>query len=263
MSRLHPTVQGVGEGKSRAGIGKSGEVVYTHHMSAARTRRLSAARSRRRFDGVLFDLDGTLADTLEDLADAMNRVLRGEGLPEHGYAEYQRMIGHGIHQLVRNALPGDERDEAAVTRCFTLMMADYGEHSLVKTHLYPGVTGLLRALRDAGLALAVLSNKADAPTRRIVAALFADDTFAAVAGAQPDVPLKPDPAGALLAAASLGLEPGRMLYVGDSPTDMRTARAAGMTPVGVSWGFRTRDELAEAGASAVLDDPLELLGLLG
>jgi phosphoglycolate phosphatase len=224
---------------------------------------MSTPRTHGRFDGVLFDLDGTLADTLEDLADAMNRVLRGEGLPEHSYAEYQRMIGHGIHELVRAALPADRRDEATVTRCFALMMADYGEHSLVKTHPYPRVAELLRALRDAGLALAVLSNKADEPTRRIVAALFADDAFAAVAGARPGVPLKPDPAGALLAAERLGLEPGRMLYVGDSPTDMRTARAAGMTPVGVSWGFRTRDELAEAGASAVLDDPLQLLGLLG
>jgi phosphoglycolate phosphatase len=230
-------------------------VVYTLHMSASRT--------ARRFDGVLFDLDGTLADTLEDLADAMNRVLRGEGLPEHTYAGYQRMIGHGIHELVRAALPADGRDEATITRCFEMMMADYGEHSLVKTHPYAGVPELLRALRDAGLALAVLSNKADGPTRLIVAALFADDAFAAVAGARPEVPLKPDPAGALLIAASLGLDPRRVLYVGDSPTDVRTARAAGMTPVGVSWGFRTRDELAEAGASTVLDDPLELLGLLG
>jgi phosphoglycolate phosphatase len=224
---------------------------------------MSGSRTSTRFDGVLFDLDGTLADTLEDLADAMNRVLRREGLPEHTYAEFRRMIGHGIHQLVRDALPADRREEATVTRCFALMMADYGEHSLVKTQLYAGVPELLRALRDAGLELAVLSNKAHEPTRRIVAALFADDVFAVVAGAQPDVPLKPDPAGALLIAASLGLEPGRMLYVGDSPTDMHTALAAGMTPVGVSWGFRTRDELAEAGAGAVLDDPRELLGLLG
>jgi phosphoglycolate phosphatase len=215
-----------------------------------------------RFDGVLFDLDGTLADTLEDLADAMNRVLRGEGLPEHGYADYQRMIGHGIHQLVSGALPADRRDEPTVDRCFALMMADYGEHSLIKTHLYAGVPELLDALRARGLKLAVLSNKADEPTRRIAAALFAGDAFAAVAGALPDVPLKPDPAGALRAAANLGLDPGRMLYVGDSPTDMRTALAAGMTPVGVSWGFRTRDELVEAGASAVIDHPLELLRLI-
>jgi len=215
-----------------------------------------------RFDGVLFDLDGTLADTLEDLAAAMDRVLRREGLPGHGYAEYQRMVGHGIRQLVSAALPADRRDEATVDRCFARMMADYGEHSLIKTHLYDGVAELLDALRGRGLKLAVLSNKADEPTRRIVTALFADGAFDAVAGARPDVPLKPDPAGALLAATSLGLDPGRMLYVGDSPTDMRTALAAGMTPVSVSWGFRTRGELVEAGASAVLDHPLQLLELL-
>jgi phosphoglycolate phosphatase len=215
-----------------------------------------------RFDGVLFDLDGTLADTLEDLADAMDRVLSGEGLPGHSYAEYQRMIGHGIHQLVSAALPAHRRDEPTVDRCFALMMADYGAHSLVKTHLYDGVAELLSALRAAGLKLAVLSNKADEPTQRIVAALFADSAFDAVAVARPDVPLKPDPAGALLVATSLGLEPARMVYVGDSPTDMRTALAAGMKPVGVSWGFRTREELGEVGASAVIDSPLELLRLI-
>jgi phosphoglycolate phosphatase len=215
-----------------------------------------------KYDGVLFDLDGTLADTLEDLADAMDRVLRGEGLPGHGYAEYRRMIGHGIRRLVSAALPADRRDDPTVDRCFARMIADYGEHSLVKTHLYDGVAELLAALKAVGLKLAVLSNKADEPTRRIVAALFADGAFDAVAGARPDVPLKPDPAGALLAAASLGIEPGRTIYVGDSPTDMRTALAAGMTPVGVSWGFRTRGELVEAGASAVIDHPPELLALL-
>jgi phosphoglycolate phosphatase len=214
-----------------------------------------------RFEGVLFDLDGTLADTLEDLADAMNRVLSGEGLPEHRYAEYQRMIGHGIHQLVSAALPADRRDEPTVDRCLAQMMADYGEHSLTKTHPYADVPELLDALRARGLKVAVLSNKADEPTRRIVAALFASGAFDAVAGARTDVPLKPDPAGALRAAASLGLDPGRMLYVGDSPTDMRTALAAAMTPVGVSWGFRTRGELVEAGASVVIDHPLELLAL--
>ena len=215
-----------------------------------------------RLDGILFDLDGTLADTLEDLADAMDRVLRGAGLPGHGYAEYRRMVGHGIRQLVSAALPADRRDDPTVDACFAQMMADYGAHSLIKTHVYADVPELLAALRVRGLKLAVLSNKADEPTQRIVAALFADGVFDAVAGARTDVPLKPDPAGALLIAASLGLEPGRMLYVGDSPTDMRTALAAGMTPVGVSWGFRTRDELLEAGASALLDHPRELLGLL-
>ena len=245
MSALHPTVPAGRAGKPRAGISRPcacikrpRAVVYTLHMSGPQ-------RSRR-FDGILFDLDGTLADTLEDLADAMNRVLLGEGLPEHSYAAYQRMIGHGIRELVSAALPADRRDDPTVDRCFARMMADYGEHSLVKTHPYAAVPELLNALKAAGLKLAVLSNKADEPTRRIAAALFADGAFDAVAGARPDVPLKPDPAGALRAAASLGLEPGRMLYVGDSPTDVRTAIAAGMTPVGVSWGFRARDELVEA-----------------
>jgi len=254
MSPLHPTVPGGRASKPCACITWPRAVVYTLHMSGTRT--------PKRFDGVLFDLDGTLADTLDDLADAMNRVLTGECLPEHTIAEYQRMIGHGIHQLVSAALPVDRRGERTVGRCFALMMADYGEHSLVKTRPYDDVPELLNALRAAGLRLAVLSNKADELTRGVAAALFADGAFDAVAGALPDVPLKPDPAGALRAAARLELEPGRMLYVGDSPTDMRTALAAGMTPIGVSWGFRSRGELVEAGASAVIDRPLELLALL-
>jgi phosphoglycolate phosphatase len=216
----------------------------------------------RRFDGAIFDLDGTLADTLEDLSDAMNRVLRGEGLPEHGYAAYQRMIGHGIHQLVREALPAEQGDDLTVDRCFALMMADYGAHSLVKTHPYDGVPELLAALKSGGVRLAVLSNKADEATRRIVEALFPAGTFDAVAGAVPGVPLKPDPAGALLAARSLGAGPEGIVYVGDSPTDMRTAVAAGMAAVGVAWGFRTRGELLESGASTVVDRPAELLALI-
>jgi len=246
MSRLHPTVPG-------ARAGKPGVVVYTLNMSASRT--------PRRFDGVLFDLDGTLADTLEDLADAMNRVLRSEGLQEHSYDDYQRMIGHGIHRLVGDALPPGARDDETIARCFDRMMEDYSAHSLVKTHLYDGIAELVRALRAGGVKLAVFSNKADEATRRIVDGLFPAGSFDVVAGARPGVPLKPDPTGALLVAARLGVAPSGIVYVGDSPTDMRTAAAAGMRPVGVSWGFRTRDELVGAGAGTVLDRPLQLLDL--
>ena len=215
------------------------------------------------FDAVIFDLDGTLADTLEDIADAMNRVLRRRALPVHGYASYRLMIGKGLRNLVGEALPSEMRSEATVAACLEQMMAEYGEHCLDKTHLYDGIAELVGALRAGGVRLAVLSNKADELTRRIVGALFAVGTFEAVVGARPDLPLKPDPAAALLVAGRLGAPPARIAYLGDSGVDMRTATAAGMTAVGVSWGLRGRDELIAGGAHMVLDHPLELIARRG
>jgi phosphoglycolate phosphatase len=215
------------------------------------------------FDGVIFDLDGTLVDTLEDVADAMNRVLALEGAPGHGYDEYRYLIGHGIRNLVTEALPAELRSAERVERCYARMLEDYGAHALVKTRPYPGVPGLVRALRADGVPLAVHSNKADAPTQAIVAALLDPDDFVAVAGARPDAPLKPDPSVALDIAARFGLPPARVAYVGDSLVDMRTGTAAGMLPIGAGWGFRTRGELVENGARAVIDAPLDLLGLRG
>jgi phosphoglycolate phosphatase len=211
------------------------------------------------FDAVIFDLDGTLADTLDDLADAMNRVLAARGLASHTPASYKLMIGHGLRNLVHEALPPERRSAEAVAACLDEMMASYSEHCLEKTRLYEGVPELLEELRGQAVALAVLSNKADELTRRIVAALCEPGTFALVAGARPGVPLKPDPAAALLVAAALGVAPDRIAYVGDSGVDMRTASAAGMIAVGVSWGFRTSGELIEGGALVVLDHPRELL----
>ena len=211
------------------------------------------------FDAVMFDLDGTLADTLEDIADAMNRILRGRRFPVHGDNAYRLMIGKGLGNLVRETLPPEARTEATVAACLDQMTADYREHCLDKTHLYDGIAELVGALRVDGVGLAVLSNKADELTRRIVDGLFAPGTFEVVAGARPDLPLKPDPAAALLVGRRLGVPPARIAYVGDSGIDMRTATAAGMVAVGVSWGFRMRDELVEGGARVVLDHPLELL----
>ncbi len=211
------------------------------------------------FDAVIFDLDGTLADTLDDIADAMNRVLAGRGCATHSPASYMLMIGSGLRNLVGEALPPELRNAETVAACLDEMMASYREHCLDKTRLYDGVPELLERLRAQGVAMAVLSNKADELTRRIVAALCEPDTFALVVGARPGVPLKPDPAAALLVAEALGVAPDRIAYVGDSGVDMRTASAAGMIAVGVSWGFRTSGELIEGGALVVLDHPGELL----
>ena len=213
------------------------------------------------FEGVICDLDGTLVDTLEDLADAMNRTLSREQAPGHSYATYKLLIGKGIRNLVGQALPREQRNDETIDRCYARMIADYGEHCLVKTRRYEGVAELLGGLRAAGVRPAVLSNKSDALTRRIVDGLFGPDDFDLVMGAQPGLPLKPDPAAALLISDHLGVAPARIVFLGDSGIDMATAGAAGMIAVGAAWGFRTKDELVENGARAVLDHPLELLEL--
>jgi phosphoglycolate phosphatase len=141
------------------------------------------------------------------------------------------------------------------------MIADYRGHCLVKTRLFDGIVELLAGLHDEGVTLAVFSNKADDLTRRIVESLIGADVFEEVVGAQPAIPLKPDPAGALLVAGRLGIVPERIAFVGDSGIDMLTATRAGMIAVGVSWGLRERDELLANGADAIIDHPLELLEL--
>lgn len=222
---------------------------------------MSTQTPRGSLDAVVFDLDGTLADTLEDIADAMNRVLRRRGLPAHDYAAYRRMIGKGLRNLAAEAMPPARRTDEAVGATLADMLADYGGNLLVKTRLHEGVAELLQALRAAQVPMAVCSNKADDLTRRIVRGLVGPGTFAAVVGARPGLPLKPDPASTLLAAEGLAAPPERIAYVGDSDVDMLTAANAGMVPVGVSWGFRTRRELVEAGARMILDRPRELLDL--
>jgi phosphoglycolate phosphatase len=214
-----------------------------------------------KFDVVIFDLDGTLVDTLEDLADAMNRVLSGEQAPVHSYPTYKLLVGKGIRNLVGQALPAAKRSDQTITRCYEAMIADYGEHCLVQTRRYDGIAELVSGLRAEGAKLAVLSNKSDELTRRIVESLFGPGDFDVVMGAQPGLPLKPDPTVALLISDRLGVAPGRMVFLGDSGIDMLTATAAGMIAVGAGWGFRTKDELVENGAHVVLDHPRELLEL--
>ena len=210
------------------------------------------------FDAAIFDLDGTLADTLEDLADATNRLLIAERFPTHDYAWYRLAIGNGVRQLITSAIPKEEWTEETVGTYVGRMMADYDQHCLVRTQLYDGIAEALSTLRANGVRLAVNSNKPDAPTRRIVEALIAPGTFEAVMGARPDVPLKPDPAAALQISERFGIGPSRIAYIGDSRVDMLTAAAAGMIAIGVSWGFRTKAELVENGAAVVLDQPDQL-----
>jgi len=213
-------------------------------------------------DAVLFDLDGTLLNTLEDLAESMNRSLARLGHPAHGVDAYRYFVGDGVVNLARRALPPSARDEATVRACVKAMEVEYAVRWAEKTRPYPGVPELLDALSGRGVRMAVLSNKPDRFTRLMVAELLPHWRFAAVCGATPETARKPDPAAALAIAAAVGSPPEKFLYVGDTDTDMKTAVAAGMLPVGAAWGFRPVQELLDNGAVEIIHSPPDLLKLL-
>lgn len=205
--------------------------------------------------GVLFDLDGTLLNTLQDIAAAMNRALTRHGLAPYPAADYRFLVGNGAVKLAERVTKNQPALRQAV---YDDYMADYAAHSLVATAPYAGITGLLDELRARGLRLAVVSNKPEADTQRVIGHFFAH-TFDLVRGQRQDTPVKPDPAGPLAVAEALGIAPGDWLYLGDTSVDMICALAAGMQPVGVAWGFRPEDELWKSGARWVIHRPEELL----
>ncbi len=211
---------------------------------------------------VVFDLDGTLADTITDLAGAVNRTLSRRGLPEHGFDDYKLMVGEGFRNLIARALPEELRQDDYIESARAEAAADYAGRCLERTRPYAGVRELLSALAAKSVPLAVLSNKPDYLTKKCVSGLFPSVSFALVRGETPDFPRKPDPASVLDACARLGAAPAEVLYLGDSGVDMRTAKAAGMTALGALWGFRGEAELREAGADALLSSPLDLLDYL-
>ena len=207
---------------------------------------------------VLFDLDGTLLDTLADLADAMNRVLNRHGFPVHDYESYKYMIGNGMETLTRRALPSQSFPEEAVAGYLQELRVEYGAHWMDQTKPYPGIEELLAFLHQYEVRLAVLSNKADGFTKQMIRHFLPNGDFEIVEGAKPGVPLKPDPNAALSITARMNLAPADFLYLGDTGVDMRTAHAAGMYPVGVLWGFRKAEELEENGAEFLLKHPVGL-----
>jgi phosphoglycolate phosphatase len=210
--------------------------------------------------GIVFDLDGTLLNTLEDLADAVNRVLSETGFPTHGLDAYRYFVGNGSLMLVKRALPENRReDEVLVRSCLEAFLRDYGQNWMVKTKPYEGVPAMLDALAERGLKLAILSNKKDEITKKSVRELLSRWKFDAVLGQRDEVPAKPDPAAALEITEGLHILPEELIYLGDSAVDMKTAVAAGMFPVGALWGFRTSEELVAGGARALISRPLDLL----
>lgn len=214
------------------------------------------------FRAVLFDLDGTLLNTLEDIGDATNYALAQLGFPPHPICAFRYFIGDGVPNLLRRAIPAECQTPEILARGVALMREEYARCWAAKTRPYPGVSDLLDALVHRRIPMAVFSNKPDEFTRLCVAQLLPRWSFVGVMGASPDWPPKPDPAGALEMARRMQSPPSETLYLGDTNTDMQTATAAGMHPVGALWGFRTAAELLTHGARVLLDTPGDLLRLL-
>ena len=214
---------------------------------------------------VIFDLDGTLLDTLNDLAASGNEVLSTRGLSVHSADAYRNFIGHGMVNLVKRIFPPDHqpRDEAEVEQLLAEYRAAYAKRWKDTTTLFPGVEGLLDELAGLQIPIAVLSNKAHDFTLQCVRHFLGNWDWKAVYGVRENAGKKPDPTGALSAAAEMRVTPDRCWFVGDSDVDMLTAQNANMIPVGVSWGFRGVEELRGAGAAEILEHPNDLLQILG
>jgi len=215
------------------------------------------------YKAVLFDLDGTLLNTLDDLGDSMNAVLATRGYPTHPISSFTGFVGDGVENLVRRALPAAaSADHALVAEVVPLMRAEYARRWKDKTRPYDGIPEMLEALASRGLRLTVLSNKPHPATVEVVGHFFPSGRFDAVLGARPGVPIKPDAGAARDVARQLGIPPQEFLYLGDTNTDMQTARAADMYAVGALWGFRTADELLECGAQVLVSHPHDLVTLV-
>ena len=209
---------------------------------------------------VLFDLDGTLINSLPDISGCMNAVLKQHGLPVHPQDAYRHFIGNGSRVMASRAA-GNVPAETVET-----LYADYcplyAAHCYDFSYVYDGIRELLAALRSYGMRLAVFSNKEDPDVLNVINHYFPASTFEVIRGHLPHMPLKPDPAGALAIAAEMGVDPAECWYLGDTAVDINTCHAAGMNLIAVTWGFRSIEELISAGAERIVDTPAQALEVI-
>jgi phosphoglycolate phosphatase len=215
-----------------------------------------------KFKSVIFDLDGTLINTLDDLTNSLNVVLKMNGLPEVSIDECRRDVGWGLKYLIQHSINGHDNDEELVDKCVIQMKSEYKNNLLVKTRPYQGIPEMLSTIAEGNIPISVLSNKDEDLTVRICAELFSKGLFATVKGGRNDIPRKPDPTRALEIAEIMKSEPADVLYVGDSGVDMNTACNAGMFAAGVLWGYRDAEVLKNAGAKILINKPEEIIRLL-
>jgi len=213
------------------------------------------------YKACVFDLDGTLLNSLKDLAISANHALEAQGFSAHEIDEYRYFVGRGVPKLIEATLPEDARTPEILSKTRDLFNGYYDAHYRDYTLPYDGIPELLAELKKLDFKLAVVSNKPQNFTRKLVTEIFGD-CFDVVIGAREGLPAKPDPAGAFEACAVMEVRPSRCIYLGDSGVDMLTAKAAGMLATGVLWGFRSRDELLENGALELISHPSEVLKLI-
>lgn len=211
---------------------------------------------------VIFDLDGTLLDTVADLANATNQALECCGYPVHPVDAYYQFVGNGINKLFARALPAEVSDDWNVQRIRELFVPYYNQHNADCSRPYPGIVELLRELQEGGVKLAVASNKYQEATLKLVHHFFPDISFVSIYGQRENVPIKPAPDIVYDILRDMGVAKEDVLYVGDSGVDMQTARNAGVDSVGVTWGFRSEEELIEYGAMHIVHRAEEILSVV-
>lgn len=210
---------------------------------------------------VIFDLDGTLLNTIDDLGDSVNYVLKKHNYPTFSIEEYKYKVGNGMRKLIERSLPKSEQTDEKIEKILAEFMAYYGEHKMDKSAPYDNIEQLLKTLKQKGVKTAVVTNKAHISAKPLMDEVF-PNLFDAVIGQKEGVPTKPDPTSVFAVLKELGVSADECLYLGDSGVDMQTAKNAGIFGIGVLWGFRKADELIENGAKKLIGKPQELLELL-
>lgn len=210
---------------------------------------------------IIFDLDGTLLNTIEDLGHAANHALQACGFPTHDISSYPYFVGNGVGRLIERVLPTDHRDPETISRTRELFQAYYDRHLRDHTQPYPGITEMLERLAQSGLKFAVASNKYQAAVTALVAHFFPRLPFEAIHGMRPDIPAKPDPSIVFNILSTIPTAKSEVLYVGDSGVDIETARRACIENVGVTWGFRPLSELRRFYAEHIISSPAELIDI--
>lgn len=211
---------------------------------------------------IIFDLDGTLLNTLEDLADAANHILAAHGFPTHPVDAYRYFVGNGMTKLIERILPEGKKTPEFINPCLKEFLAYYTEHMHDKTTVYQGITEVLTQLQDRGVKLSVATNKAHVAVVPLMAEYFPTIHWDALIGQRPGVPVKPDPTVVFDILATTGCEASEALYLGDTSVDMETAHRAGVRAVGVLWGYRPRTELEAADADIIIEKPEDLMKLV-
>lgn len=213
------------------------------------------------FKGVIFDLDGTLLNTLHDLSDSVNIALAAKGYPQHEYETYKKKIGKGMRSLIKVSLPANAREEEEISDVVKIFSEAYAKNYMNKTAPYEHITEILQALNEKGIKIGVNTNKKMEYAKNLIGKFFPDIPFFGVLGEQEGIPNKPNPTSALKIAEMMELRPEEIIYFGDSGIDIQTGKNAGMAAAGVLWGFRDKDEFIENGADHIIKEPKEILDL--